>query len=98
MTDPSFLLLGTVLALLKERTARVQFQKVLQNYASTVIEGPLYDLEVDCQPDFMFQNPGILLSSGSQRQFTKILKMRYTYPHRKSTFVNLERVCDMIAE
>jgi hypothetical protein len=40
----------------------------------------------------MFNCPGIPLSGGSQRLFTKIINSLISIPHRKSTFVNLERI------
>jgi hypothetical protein len=40
----------------------------------------------------MFNNPGILISQGSQRIFTKIIKGSHPEPLRKSTFINLDRI------
>ncbi|KAJ7814472.1 hypothetical protein B0H13DRAFT_1514350, partial [Mycena leptocephala] len=36
--------------------------------------------------------PGILLSTGSQRIFTKIIRILQPAPYRKFTFVNLDRI------
>ncbi|KAJ7778039.1 hypothetical protein DFH07DRAFT_730956 [Mycena maculata] len=40
----------------------------------------------------MFSCPGILISQGSQRVFTKIIKGRRSKPFRKITFINLDRI------
>ncbi|KAJ6468950.1 hypothetical protein C8R45DRAFT_837603 [Mycena sanguinolenta] len=40
----------------------------------------------------MFELPGIPLSQGSQRVFTKIIQNLKPKPLRKSTFVNLDRI------
>ncbi|KAJ7603464.1 hypothetical protein DFH06DRAFT_1393150 [Mycena polygramma] len=40
----------------------------------------------------MFDCPGILISQGSQRIWTKVIKSTYPKPFRKSTFINLDRI------
>ncbi|KAJ6562962.1 hypothetical protein B0H10DRAFT_1844181 [Mycena sp. CBHHK59/15] len=40
----------------------------------------------------MFESPGMLLSRGSQRVFTKIICSLHSTPHWKSMFVNLDRI------
>jgi hypothetical protein len=40
----------------------------------------------------MFDCPGILISQGSQRSFTKIIWILRPKPHRKSSFINLDRI------
>jgi hypothetical protein len=39
-----------------------------------------------------FECPGVLLSQGSQRSFTKIIRSLRPKPHRNSTFINLYRI------
>ncbi|KAJ6471248.1 hypothetical protein C8R47DRAFT_988299 [Mycena vitilis] len=40
----------------------------------------------------MFDCPGILIATGSQRTWTKVIKSTYPKPFRKSTFINLDRI------
>jgi hypothetical protein len=47
---------------------------------------------VDTEIDLMFECPGVLLSHGSQRYFTKVIKRLQPKPQRKSTFINLDRI------
>ncbi|KAJ7926692.1 hypothetical protein B0H13DRAFT_1599414 [Mycena leptocephala] len=46
----------------------------------------------------MFQCPGILLSTDSQKIFTRIFRNLQPSPYRKSTFVNLDRIRCSIEE
>jgi hypothetical protein len=49
-------------------------------------------VEVDTEIDLMFQCLGFLLSTGSQKTFTKIIRNLQPRPHRQSTFTNLDRI------
>ncbi|KAJ7228077.1 hypothetical protein C8J57DRAFT_1092762 [Mycena rebaudengoi] len=46
----------------------------------------------------MFECPGILLSHGSQRSFTKIIRDLRPQPRHKSTFISLDRIRCSIQE
>jgi len=98
MANPAFSLLNAAIAQLNEWTQKVQFKHILHNLASVNSDSPLHESEIDTTPDIMFYNPGILLRTGTQRLFSRILKMKYTSPYRKSSFVNVERVRDTISE
>lgn len=89
--DPMFYLIKAVLACLNERTARVQFKKVLDNLAKSLTNDHIDTVQVDTEIDLMFECPGILLSQGSQRFFTKVIRKLRLKPQRHSTFMNLER-------
>ncbi|KAJ7289411.1 hypothetical protein C8J57DRAFT_1046312, partial [Mycena rebaudengoi] len=45
-----------------------------------------------------FECPGILLSQGSQRYFTKVIKMLHPRPDQKSTFTNSNRSVEEISK
>jgi hypothetical protein len=90
--DPKFRLVRAVFAMLNERVARVQFKKVSDNRALFLRSEPIRTVEIDTEIDLMFECPGILLSQGSQRFFTKVIRMLRPKPHRNSTFINLDRI------
>jgi hypothetical protein len=46
-------------------------------------------IEISTQIDIMLECPGVLLSQGSQRFFTKAIQTLKPRPYRKTTFVNL---------
>ncbi|KAJ7772302.1 hypothetical protein B0H16DRAFT_1768950 [Mycena metata] len=46
----------------------------------------------------MFECPGVLISKGSQRFFTQTIRGMRSKPHRKSTFINLDRTRCAIQE
>jgi hypothetical protein len=48
--------------------------------------------------DLMFACPGVLLSQGSQRYFTKVIRSLRPRPHRKSTYTNLDRIRSLVEE
>ena len=76
MLDPSFQLFKAVFAALNERVATTRF---MQTTITFPVPADIYShppLEVDTQIDLMFSCPGILISQGSQRLFTKIIKGR----------------------
>jgi hypothetical protein len=90
--DPSFLLFKALFATLNERTARTQFKQTKITFPVTLSIDLYPPLEVDTQIDLMFSCPGILISQGSQRLFTKIIKGRRPQPFRKATFINLDHI------
>ncbi|KAJ6563260.1 hypothetical protein DFH09DRAFT_1082320 [Mycena vulgaris] len=94
MLDPNFPLFKAVFAALNERVARTQFKQTMDTFpASLDLDTDLCPpLEVDTQLDLMFSCPGILISQGSQRIFTKIIKGSCPEPLRKATFINLDRI------
>ncbi|KAJ7872702.1 hypothetical protein B0H13DRAFT_1633742 [Mycena leptocephala] len=71
---------------------------VSNNPSKFVETGHRGTVQVDTEIDLMFQCPGILLSTGSQRIFTKIIRNLQPAPHRKFTFVNLDRIRCSVAE
>jgi hypothetical protein len=71
--DPKFRLLGAVFAMLNERVACIQFKKVSDNRALFLRSESICIVEIDTEIDLMFDCPGILISQGSQRSFTKII-------------------------
>ncbi|KAJ6601985.1 hypothetical protein DFH09DRAFT_1069528 [Mycena vulgaris] len=93
MLDPNFLLFKAVFAALNERVAQTQFKQATNMFP--VILGidscSQLEVEIDTQIDLMFSCPGILISQGSQRIFTKIIKGRRSEPIRKAAFINLDR-------
>ncbi|KAJ6491239.1 hypothetical protein DFH09DRAFT_1105065 [Mycena vulgaris] len=94
MLDPNFPLFKAVFAALNERVARTQFKQTMDTFpASLDLDTDLCPpLEIDTQLDLMFSCPGILISQGSQRIFTKIIKGSRPEPLRKATFINLDRI------
>jgi hypothetical protein len=90
--DPRFLLLRAVFAKVNERVARIQFKKVSNNHESYVWSDPSLTIQIDSEIDLMFECPGVFLSQGSQRFFTKTIRMLCPTPYRKSTFINLDRI------
>jgi hypothetical protein len=50
------------------------------------------NVELDTEIDLMFECPGIPLSYGLQRSFTRVLCKLHAKTDRKSTFVNLDRI------
>jgi hypothetical protein len=82
-----------VFAALKEHSAKIQFKKVDSNPARLILTSVTpNEVELDTEIDLMFTCPGILLSGGSQRLFTKIINNLVPVPPRKTTLINLERV------
>ncbi|KAJ6492111.1 hypothetical protein C8R45DRAFT_1053084 [Mycena sanguinolenta] len=61
-------------------------------------ETALQNIKIDTEIDCMFELSGILLARGSQILFTKIIRKLEPKPIRKSTFVNLDRICCSIQE
>ncbi|KAJ7186234.1 hypothetical protein GGX14DRAFT_383650 [Mycena pura] len=53
---------------------------------------------MDTEIDLMFTLPGILLSTGTQHSFTKIIMSLHPKPIRKSTNINLDRIRCSVAE
>jgi hypothetical protein len=98
LLDPNFHLLKSVLAMLNERVARIHFRKVTDNRAKALRGDRPRTVEIDTEIDLMFESPGMLLSHGSQRFFTKIIRKLRPRIQRKSTFVNLDRVRCSIQE
>jgi hypothetical protein len=92
LLDPNFRLLKSVFAMLNERVARTQFKKVENNLAAFMTNPHIRPVQVDADIDLMFENPGVLLSQGSQTFFTKAIHMLESKTQRKSTFVNLDRI------
>jgi hypothetical protein len=92
MLNPGFELLQAVFAASNERSGRIQFKKVETNPAKCALSLTKINLVIDTEIDLMFNCPGIPISCGSLRLFTKIINSLTTIPHRKSTFVNLERI------
>jgi hypothetical protein len=92
MLNPCFELLQAVLAASNEHSARIQLKKVESNPAKYTLSTTKVDVEIDTEIDLMFSCPGIPIYGGSQRLFTKIINSLTMIPHRKSTFVNLERI------
>jgi hypothetical protein len=92
LLDPKFRLLRAVFAALNERVARIQFKIVSVNPAKHLTNILSETIEIDTEVDLMFECPGILLSQGSQRFFTKIIRKSRPRPQRQSTFVNLDRI------
>ncbi|KAJ7266133.1 hypothetical protein C8J57DRAFT_1068982 [Mycena rebaudengoi] len=86
------------MAALNEWVARIRFRTVDENPAKRLTAEPTSSVVIDTEIDVMFNCPGIALSEGSQRSFTRIIKALRTRPHRKSTFTNLERVRCSIGE
>ncbi|KAJ6632040.1 hypothetical protein B0H10DRAFT_1937759 [Mycena sp. CBHHK59/15] len=62
--DSKFPLIKAVVAMLKERVARVQFKKVSDNLAKFLTNIPNLPIEIDTEIDIMFESPGVLLSLG----------------------------------
>jgi hypothetical protein len=79
--------------MLNERVAKTQFKKVSNNLAKVLTNELIEPVEIDTEVDLMFENPGMLLSRGSQRVFTNIIRSLRVRPYRKSTFINLDRIC-----
>jgi hypothetical protein len=92
MLDPCFPLLKAVFAALNERVARTQFKQMTNPFPVTLGPEKCPPLEVDTEIDSTFNCPGMLISQGSQRIFTKIIKSWKTAPLRKATFINLDRI------
>ncbi|KAJ7839656.1 hypothetical protein B0H13DRAFT_1650072 [Mycena leptocephala] len=68
------------------------FKSVSDNLAKYIKTKHDSAIQVDTEIDLMFQCPGILLSTGSQRIFTKIIRSLRPRPYRKFTFTNLDRI------
>lgn len=92
LLNPLFPLIKSTIALLNERVAHTQFSKVSENPAKLLEGEPVQEVEINTEIDLMFESPGMLLSRGSQRIFTKIIRSMCLAPHRKSTFINLDRI------
>lgn len=90
--DPKFRLLRSVFAMLNERVARIQFKKVSNNRAKFLTSGHIRAVQIESEIDRMFECLGVLLSQGSQRFFTRVIRMLRPKPHRKSTFINLDQI------
>jgi uncharacterized ubiquitin-like protein YukD len=69
---PNYHLLKALIAMLNERVARVQFKQVSNNQVRSLTTGHIHTVEIEAEIDLMFEGPGILLSHGSQRSFTKL--------------------------
>ncbi|KAJ7347198.1 hypothetical protein DFH08DRAFT_808957 [Mycena albidolilacea] len=78
MLDAKFCLLKAVFAMLNERVAQIQFKKVVDNHAKSLSTEQIRTTQVDTEIDVMFECPGVLLSQGSQRYFTKIIRKLQT--------------------
>jgi hypothetical protein len=98
LLDPNFRLLRAVIAELNEGVAKIQFSKVSDNHARFLTKIRPRAVEIDTNIDIMFECPGILLSHGSQKIFYKILRSLRPRTHRKSTFINLDRIRCSIQE
>jgi hypothetical protein len=92
MLDPNFQPFKAVFAALNERVDRIQFKKVTDNQAKFLTQTQRQDVEIDTEIDLMFECPGIPLSHGSQRLFTRILCKLHTKPEQKSIFVSLDSI------
>ncbi|KAJ6597762.1 hypothetical protein DFH09DRAFT_903827 [Mycena vulgaris] len=94
MLDPNLPLFKAVFAALNERGARTHFKQTTDTFPVTLnLDTDLCPpLKVDTQIDLMFSCPGILISQGSQRIFTQIIKGNHSEPFRKATFINLDRI------
>jgi hypothetical protein len=95
LLGPNFRLLKAVVAVLNKRVGRTQFKKVEQNPAELNSDEPIQTIQLDTEPDIMFLSPGMLLL---QRVFTKVIRSLRPIPHRKSTFINLERIRRSVEE
>jgi hypothetical protein len=79
--------------MLNERVAKTQFKKVSNNLAKVLANEIIGPVEIDTEVDLIFENPGMLLSRGSQRVFTNIIRSLQVRPYHKSTLINLDRIC-----
>lgn len=98
MLDKDFQLWRAVLAALNERCGRVQFKKVTPNPATALKFQPGNPVVLDTDIDIMFNCPGVMLSNGTQRFFTKVINSLKAPPLRKSTESNLDRIRCCIQE
>ncbi|KAK7013690.1 hypothetical protein R3P38DRAFT_2545700 [Favolaschia claudopus] len=100
LLDTNFRLIQCVIATLRERSAKTHFRRVKYNRAPLIQALPAMATMLDIQPDIMFSMPGISLSQGNQRLFTKIILLINSISRRrcKSTTANLDRVRCCIAD
>ncbi|KAK7028713.1 hypothetical protein R3P38DRAFT_3394715 [Favolaschia claudopus] len=100
MLDTNFRLIQCVIATLRERSAKTHFRQVKYNRAPLIQAVPAIPTTLDIQPDLMFSMPGISLSQGNQRLFTKIILLINSRARRgrKSTTANLDRARCCIAD
>jgi hypothetical protein len=87
-----------VFAALNERVARIQLKKVSLNKAKFLTSEQIRSIEIDTEIDLSFECPGVPLSQGSQRFFYKVIQKLRPRPHRKATFINLDRIRCAVAE
>lgn len=92
MLDANFHPWRAVLGALNERCGRVRFKKVTHNPAATLKSQSADAVLLNTDIDMMFNCPGVLISHGTQRYFTKVISSLKISPHRKSTETNLERI------
>ncbi|KAK6984955.1 hypothetical protein R3P38DRAFT_2806009 [Favolaschia claudopus] len=90
--NPNFRLIKSILAQLLERSAPTQFKVDKLSISTASRSAIALDVSLEIEPDLMFNLPGILLSMGSQRSFTKLIVMWKRKPIRKMTVSNLDRV------
>ncbi|KAK7041280.1 hypothetical protein R3P38DRAFT_2512287 [Favolaschia claudopus] len=88
---PNFSIIKSIIALLQERSARTYFKVETFQGSCKANSSDCLSVSLDTQPDLMFTSPGILLNTGSQRLFTKIIVTLKRRSSRKSTLSNLDR-------
>ncbi|KAK6975034.1 hypothetical protein R3P38DRAFT_2787440 [Favolaschia claudopus] len=89
--DPNFPIIKSIIAHLQERSARTRFKVAKFTGLHDANSSDYLSISLDTQPDLMFSSPGILLSVGSQRLFTKMIVTMKRHSSRKSTISNLDR-------